>query len=72
MRTSGIDRLLPKIGFKSPPVATGQDMAPILMADYRVREFAREAAQRISKKFGLDEDTIFWLIVDEKPEDHGL
>lgn len=72
MKTSGIDRLLSKMGIKAPNVATMRDMAPILMADYEVRGFAREAAQRISQRFGLDEDTVFWMIVDETPEQHDL
>jgi hypothetical protein len=67
---SAIDRLLDKLGIKAPPIADLSQIAPCLGADYSVREFAREAAQRIHSQFGLDEDLVFFMIIDEKdPEE---
>jgi hypothetical protein len=67
---SAIDRLLDALEIKAPSVADASQLAPVLKADYAVRTFAREAAQRIHQQFGLDEDLLFWMIVDEKdPEE---
>lgn len=66
---TAIERLLNDLGIKAPAVSTASQVAPVLIGDYHIRVFARQAAQRIARKFNLDEDDVFWMILDEDPNE---